>query len=41
MTGDRKLNTVPYVSVDHLMKLINEIGAETFLTELRLHQIAG
>lgn len=41
MTGDRKLHTVPFVSVAHMLKLINGIGAETFLTELRLHQIAG
>lgn len=40
MTGDGKFNRA-FVSADHLMRLINGIGAETFLTELRLHQIAG
>ncbi|MGO4840819.1 hypothetical protein AB4144_52065, partial [Rhizobiaceae sp. 2RAB30] len=34
MTGDRKLNLVFFVSVDHMTtKLINGIGAETFVTE--------
>ncbi len=28
------LNLVPFVSVDHMMKLVNAIGVETFLTEL-------
>lgn len=31
------LNLVPFVSVDHMMKLINAIGIETFLTELALY----
>jgi ornithine cyclodeaminase len=34
MTADRKLNIVPFVSVDHMMKLVLEIGVETFLVEL-------
>lgn len=29
-----KLNIVPFVSVDHMMKLVNAIGVEGFLTEL-------
>ena len=28
------LNLVPFVSVDHMMKLVHAIGVETFLTEL-------
>ena len=28
------LNLVPFVSVDHMMKLIHAIGIETFLVEL-------
>jgi ornithine cyclodeaminase len=31
---DSKLNIVPFVSVDHMMKLVNTIGAERFLTDL-------
>ncbi|WP_162419687.1 ornithine cyclodeaminase [Microvirga brassicacearum] len=31
---DRQLNIVPFVSVDHMMKLVLSIGVETFLTEL-------
>ena len=29
-----KLNVVPFVSVDHMMKLVLEIGVERFLVEL-------
>ena len=31
---DSKLNIVPFVSVDHMMKLVNAIGVERFLTDL-------
>ena len=31
---DRRLNVVPFVSVDHMMKLVLSIGIETFLLEL-------
>jgi ornithine cyclodeaminase len=31
---DTKLNIVPFVSVDHMMKLVNTIGVEPFLTDL-------
>jgi ornithine cyclodeaminase len=31
---DQKLNLVPFVSVDHMMKLVLEIGVERFLVEL-------
>src|SRR4051812_9339265 len=31
---DAKLNIVPFVSVDHMMKLVNVIGVERFLTDL-------
>ncbi len=31
---DAKLNIVPFVSVDHMMTLVNTIGVERFLTEL-------
>jgi len=31
---DRQLNIVPFVSVDHMMKIVLEIGVETFLSEL-------
>jgi hypothetical protein len=31
---DAKLNIVPFVSVDHMMKLVNAIGVERFLTDL-------
>ncbi len=31
---DRGLNLVPFVSVDHMMKLVHAIGVERFLTEL-------
>ncbi len=34
MTPHNKLNIVPFVSVDHMMKLVLKIGVETFLTEL-------
>ncbi|KAB0455430.1 ornithine cyclodeaminase [Agrobacterium radiobacter] len=34
MTAHTNLNTVPFVSVDHMMKLVLKIGVETFLTEL-------
>ncbi|KAB0268052.1 ornithine cyclodeaminase [Microvirga brassicacearum] len=34
MITDRQLNIVPFVSVDHMMKLVLSIGVETFLTEL-------
>ncbi|MDQ6433303.1 ornithine cyclodeaminase [Mesorhizobium sp. LHD-90] len=30
----QKLNIVPFVSVDHMMKLVLAVGVETFLTEL-------
>lgn len=30
----RALNTVPFVSVDNMMKLVRDIGVERFLTEL-------
>jgi len=30
----RKLNIVPFVSVDHMMKLVNAVGIEKFLVEL-------
>jgi ornithine cyclodeaminase len=32
-----KLNTVPFVSVDHMMKLVLTIGIERFLQELTSH----
>jgi ornithine cyclodeaminase len=31
---DANLNIVPFVSVDHMMKLVNAIGVERFLTDL-------
>jgi ornithine cyclodeaminase len=31
---DSKLNIVPFVSVDHMMRLVNTIGVERFLTDL-------
>ncbi|MET0742569.1 MAG: ornithine cyclodeaminase [Microvirga sp.] len=31
---DAKLNIVPFVSVDHMMTLVNTIGVERFLTDL-------
>ncbi|NSZ87086.1 ornithine cyclodeaminase (plasmid) [Agrobacterium tumefaciens] len=34
MTIHAPLNIVPFVSVDHMMKLVLSIGIETFLTEL-------
>ncbi|MBB4497532.1 ornithine cyclodeaminase [Agrobacterium tumefaciens] len=34
MTAPTTLNIVPFVSVDHMMKLVLKIGVETFLTEL-------
>lgn len=30
----QKLNIVPFVSVDHMMKLVHRVGVETFLIEL-------
>ncbi|MGV1963668.1 ornithine cyclodeaminase [Agrobacterium sp. 22-222-1] len=34
MTVDRKLNVVPFVSVDHMMKLVLKVGVDAFITEL-------
>ncbi len=34
MTTLKNLNTVPFVSVDHMMKLVLTVGTDTFLTEL-------
>ena len=34
MSDARKLNVVPFVSVDNMMKLVNAIGVERFLVEL-------
>ena len=34
MPTDPKLNIVPFVSVDHMMKLVLKVGIDTFLTEL-------
>ncbi|MGV1754649.1 ornithine cyclodeaminase [Agrobacterium sp. CG674] len=34
MTTPANLNTVPFVSVDHMMKLVLTVGTDTFLTEL-------
>ena len=35
----RKLNIVPFVSVDHMMRLVLDIGVERILTEhRRLHR---
>jgi ornithine cyclodeaminase len=31
---DKNLNLVPFVSVDHMMKLVHAIGVETFMVEL-------
>jgi ornithine cyclodeaminase len=31
---DRRLNLVPFVSVDHMMKLVHAVGVERFLVEL-------
>lgn len=31
---DTRLNTVPFISVDNMMKLVNDLGAETLLGEL-------
>ncbi|NSX54334.1 ornithine cyclodeaminase [Parasulfitobacter algicola] len=31
------INIVPFVSVDHMMKLVNHIGVETFLRELAVY----
>ena len=30
----RSLNTISFVSVDHMMRLVLAVGTETFLTEL-------
>ena len=34
MTTHTNLNTVPFVSVDHMMKIVLTVGTDTFLTEL-------
>ncbi|GAK72027.1 ornithine cyclodeaminase [Agrobacterium rubi TR3 = NBRC 13261] len=34
MTSHHHLNTVPFVSVDHMMKLVLTVGIDTFLREL-------
>ncbi|MBO9630688.1 MAG: ornithine cyclodeaminase [Shinella sp.] len=34
MNTDPKLNVVPFVSVDHMMKLVLKVGIDRFLTEL-------
>ncbi|WP_313614695.1 ornithine cyclodeaminase [Agrobacterium sp.] len=34
MTANQNLNIVPFVSVDHMMRLVLAVGMETFLTEL-------
>src|SRR5690606_12883930 len=34
MNIDPKLNVVPFVSVDHMMKLVLKVGIDRFLTEL-------
>lgn len=34
MTSIPKLNVVPFVSVDHMMKLVLKVGVDTFLREL-------
>ncbi|XUY28841.1 ornithine cyclodeaminase [Agrobacterium sp. rho-8.1] len=34
MTLNQQLNTVPFVSVDHMMKLVLTVGIDTFLREL-------
>ncbi|NRP20807.1 Delta(1)-pyrroline-2-carboxylate reductase [Ensifer adhaerens] len=34
MTAHSNLNIVPFVSVDHMMRLVLKVGIETFLTEL-------
>ncbi|RDJ05650.1 ornithine cyclodeaminase [Rhizobium grahamii] len=34
MTIDQKLNVVPFISVDHMMKLVLKVGIDTFLIEL-------
>jgi ornithine cyclodeaminase len=34
MTTLKNLNTVPFVSVEHMMKLVLTVGTDTFLTEL-------
>lgn len=34
MSSNPNLNIVPFVSVDHMMRLVLKIGVETFLTEL-------
>ena len=34
MTTNRDLNIVPFISVDHMMKLVLRVGVETFLSEL-------
>lgn len=34
MTTNRDLNIVPFISVDHMMRLVLKVGVETFLSEL-------
>lgn len=34
MTVGTKLNTVPFISVDHMMRLVLKVGIDSFLTEL-------
>lgn len=34
MTAEPKLNVVPFISVDHMMKLVLKVGIDTFLIEL-------
>ncbi|TIX71499.1 MAG: ornithine cyclodeaminase [Mesorhizobium sp.] len=36
MTAHFNLNIVPFVSVDHMMRLVLRVGIETFLTELAM-----
>ncbi|MER8453842.1 ornithine cyclodeaminase [Mesorhizobium sp. M1428] len=36
MTAHFNLNIVPFVSVDHMMRLVLKVGIETFLTELAM-----
>lgn len=36
MTAHSNLNIVPFVSVDHMMRLVLKVGTETFLTELAM-----
>jgi ornithine cyclodeaminase len=34
MNAEQKLNVVPFISVDHMMRLVLKVGIENFLTEL-------